>query len=163
LSRADFEQRLRQAARAADRVAPRLVEAHYNAALKDSNGAAALVGGGQWKVAHAGAGAGLLPLKPFNLALRQARLENRDPRDARGPARRVDAPGDHAGPREWSARGEAGRGGAQFALRLPPAPVAVLEVAVPEGRAVAALDGALVSGPHPAEAADRRLWKVYCG
>jgi hypothetical protein len=167
LGRAEFEERLRQAARAVGRVAPRLAEARYRAALRDVGGNPALIGTGQWTVAYAGSGPGLLPLQPFNLALRQARFENRDALvadfDGRGPALLIDEAGEHALAIEWSARGEVRPEGVQFDLLAPPCPVAVLEVDVPADRAVAALDGTPVSGPHPAEAGDRRLWKVYCG
>jgi hypothetical protein len=167
MTQAEFDQRLRRAAQAAERTAPRLAEARYNASLKEENGSAALVGAGQWKVIHSGPGSGLLLLQPFNLALRQARFENREALvadfDGRGLALLVDSPGEQAVAVEWSARGEIRPEGIQFDLRTPACPAAVFEIDVSEGRSVAALNGAAVSGPHPAETADRRLWRVYGG
>jgi hypothetical protein len=166
---AEFEARVQRAARAASRTTPRLAEARYRASLRD--GAAPSLGGsGQWTIVCTGTAPealGLLPLQPFNLALRQARFENRDALvaefDGRTPALLVEGPGEHAVALEWSARGEARPDGLRFDLKFPASPVAVLEIDVPAGRAVAALNGAMLSGPHPAEAADRALWKVYCG
>jgi hypothetical protein len=169
MPRDEFEARVQRAARAVPRIAPRLAEAHYRATLRD--GAAPSLGGsGEWTIVCTGAAPealGLLPLQPFNLALRQARFENRDALvaefDGRTPALLVQGPGTHAVAIEWSARGEARPEGLQFDLKFPACPIAVLEVDVPAGRAVAALDGAVLSGPHTAEAADRALWKVFCG
>ncbi len=169
MPRADFEARVQRAARANGRTAPRLAEARYRATLVEGP-APSLRGNGLWKVVHAGeaqGAPGLIPLQPFNLALRQARFENRDALvaefDGRTPALLVEEPGEHAVAVEWSARGQARPDGLRFELKFPSSPVAVLEIDVPAGRAVAVLDGAVLSGPHPAEAADRALWKVYCG
>jgi hypothetical protein len=164
MPRADFEARVQEAARAQARgLAPRLTEARYHAILQDT----ALVGDGQWKVVHAGTGPGLLKLQPLTLALRWVRFENGDALaadfDGHGPAVLVETPGEHTVAVEWSARGEARPEGVQFDLRIPPCPVAVLEVELPANRSVSALSDTPVSGPYPAEAADRRLWKVACG
>src|SRR5262249_32943067 len=148
-------------------------------------------GTAQWKAAWSGTGAALLDLQPddqpFNLALGKPRFDNRDavlarfPRPAgrRGarpaaPARLallLGRPGEPAGPPARSARGTADGspgpeprpGGLQGALRLPSCPLAPLELDLPAVHSVASLDGALVSGPHTAEAADRRVWRVVCG
>ncbi len=170
MPRADFEARVQKAARGAARPAvPRLAEARYHAVLRET-GTPSLVGSGQWKLLYpAGprAAPALLPLQPFNLALRQVRFENREALvadfDGRGPALLVEESGEQAVALEWSARGEARPEGLQFDLKLPACPVAVLEIDVPADRAVAALDGAVLSGPHAAEAADRARWKVFCG
>jgi hypothetical protein len=168
IPRDEFEELVRRAARGAGREVPQLVEARYRAALAEE----ALVGTGQWKVVHTGPGPGLLnlqpnPQQPFNLALKQPRFENREALvaefDGKSLALLVDEPGEHPVALEWSARGEARPEGLYFDLRVPACPVASLELDVPADRVVAVLDRALLSGPHPAEKPDRRLWKVACG
>lgn len=164
MPRTDFEARLREAGPSReDTSLPRLAEANYHATLKES----ALVGGVAWKLTQAGPGPGVFPLQPFNLAVQQALFENREAFigdfDGKGPGLLVEGPGDHALALQWSARGEARPEGLQFDLKFPPCAVGVLELNVPVDRAVAALDTTPVSGPHPAEAADRRLWKLFCG
>jgi hypothetical protein len=165
LPREEFEGLVRRAAAAdaARRDPPRLVEARYRGALADT----ALAGTGQWRVAHAGPGPGLLPLDPLNVALRQPRFENRDALiadfDGRTSALLVDSPGDHSVAVGWSARGEERPEGLHFDLRVPACPVALLELDLPADRVAAAGGGVLLSGPHPAEAADRRLWRVGFG
>jgi hypothetical protein len=167
LPRAEFEEKVRLAVRAAAaKGPPRLAEARYRAKLTDGG----LVGSGSWEVVHPGTGADLFPLQAnaagFNLALRKARFPDRDALvadfDGRTPSLLVEKPGAHTVALEWSARGEEGPEGVQFDLRVPPCPVALLELDLPEDRVVTA-EGALVEGPNPAEAADRRWWTVRCG
>src|SRR5262249_49846128 len=79
--------------------------------------------------------------------------------DGKNLALLVDEPGEHPVALEWSARGEARPEGLYFDLRVPPCPVALLELDVPADRVVAVLDRSLLSGPHPAEKPDRRPWK----
>ena len=143
---------------------PRLLEARYHATLKEES----LIGEGQWKLVHKGPAPGLLNLKPFNLALRQARLPNGDALiaafDGKIPALLVKPVGEQTVSLDWSARAEAGREGLQFHLEIPACPVALLELDVPAGRHVMVLnDGALLSGPHEAETTDLRRWKIVCG
>lgn len=167
MPRAEFEEKVRQAAWAvAGKGSPRLTEARYRATLTDGG----LVGSGSWEVVHSGGEVGLFPLQAngsgFNLALRKVRFENRDALvadfDGRTPSLLLEKPGEHTVALEWSARGEEGPDGMRFDLRVPPCPVAVLELDLPADRAVSA-EGALVEGPQPAEAAGRRWWKVRCG
>jgi hypothetical protein len=161
----EFDALVERATRAGKRkLPPQLLEARYHAALKDES----LIGEGQWKLVHTGPGPGLLNLQPFNLALRQARFENGDARiaafDGKNPALLVETSGERTVSLDWSARAEAGPEGLQFHLETPPCPVALLELDVPAGRGVTVLnDGALLSGPHEAEAADLRRWKIVCG
>jgi hypothetical protein len=176
LPRKDFEALVRRAAAAQgdSKAAPRLVETRYRARLDDL---AALSGTAEWKVMNPGAGPALLRLhsddQPFNLAVKQPRFENRDALLAEFPdpavpsgrslALLVDQPGACTVLMEWSARAEHRPEGLQVDLRLPACPVSLLEVNLPADRSLAALDGTLVSGPHDAGAADRRLWKVAGG
>ncbi len=162
---AEFDALAERAARAgARKVPPRLLEARYHATLKED----ALIGEGQWKLVHKGAGPGLLNLEPFNLALRQARFENGDALiaafDGKVPALLVETAGERTVSLEWSARAESGPEGLQFHLEVPPCPVALLELDIPIGRGVTVLnDGAPLSGPHEAETPDLRRWKILCG
>src|SRR5262249_20928311 len=66
MPRTEFEELVQRAAAGAEagRKQPQLVEARYRAHLVDN----ALVGSGQWKVLHPGAGKGVLPLPSLNLA-----------------------------------------------------------------------------------------------
>ncbi len=160
LPRADFEERLRRARAAAPQ--PQLAEARYRAALVGS----ALSGSAQWRLIHAGPGVGVFPLQPLNLAVRQPRFVDAGKKDAlvadfdgSDPGLLVERPGEHAVAFDWSARGEPGPDGPRFHLEAPPCAVASLELELPEDRAVSA-EGCAVSGPHAAEAADRRLWKI---
>jgi hypothetical protein len=148
----------------ARKVSPRLLEARYHAVLKEE----ALVGDGQWKVRHQGPTPGLLNLEPFSLALRHARFENGEAIiaafDGKTPALLVETAGEQTVSLDWSARAESGPEGLQFRLEVPTCPVAVLELDVPVGRLVTLLgasdDSLLLSGPHPAEKADVRRWKI---
>jgi len=161
---AEFDARVERAAKAAARkVAPRLLEAHYHAVLKDE----ALIGDGQWKVAHKGPAPGLLSLESFNLALRQARFENGEALvadfDGGTSALLVETAGEQTVSLEWSARAEAEPEGLRFHLEVPPCPVALLELDVPAGRTVTVLDDSLLSGPHAADTTDLRRWRIVCG
>jgi hypothetical protein len=165
LPRAEFEEKVRRAAAGAEsrRHPPRLAEARYRARLAEGS----LAGTGQWKVAWPGPGPALLPLQPLNLALGQARFENRDALvadfDGKTPSLLLAGPADHTVAIEWSARAEERPGGLHFDLKLPACPVAVLELDLPADRVASTADGSLLSGPHAAEAPDRRLWRVGCG
>jgi hypothetical protein len=163
MPRADFEELVQRAALGADaaRKQPQLIEARYRAHLVDN----ALVGSGQWKVLHAGAGNAVLPLPSFNLALRQPRFENQNALiadlDGKALGLLLEQPGEHSVALEWSARGELKGGGLDFDLEVPSCPVATLELDLPADRVISiSSDGCLLSGPLPAEAADHRLWRV---
>ena len=119
ISRGEFEEMVRKAARTARRQPepPRLVQAHFRAKLLrsglDDN---ALVGTAEWTIAHAGPGPGLLPLEPLDLALTNVRwTDNRpavigalDPRTPKSPALLVLQPGRQALYLDWSACGTPG-------------------------------------------------------
>lgn len=165
LPRAEFEALVEKAAAAtARKVPPRLLEARYRAALKEE----ALVGEGQWKLLHKGPGPGLLNLEPFNLALRQARIDNEEAMiaafDGKSPALLVETPGERSVSLEWSARAEAGPEGLLFHLEMPSCPVALLELDVPAERGVAVLtDGAFLSEAEAGASKGIRRWKIVCG
>jgi hypothetical protein len=174
MPRKEFEELLKQAARGKkQQPTARLVEARYRATLNET----ALTGTAQWKVLYQGPGAGLLRLQgeagAFNLAVKQPRYENRDALlgefpDPASPTGRslallVDRPGENTLLFEWSARAEVRPEGLQVDLKVPPSPAALLEVTLPADRALTALDGTLISGPHPADNPGSSLWKAACG
>jgi hypothetical protein len=163
LSSDDFDNLIRRSrvAAAALKEPPRLIEARYRATLIDT----ALVGTGQWTVHNPGPGGRILALDPLNLAARQPRFENRDAllADLEGakPGLLLDERGRHSVALDWTARGDSGPDGLRFDLKTPACAIASLEVNLPRDRALSVSpDGCLMSGPHTAEAADRRLWRV---
>jgi hypothetical protein len=162
---AEFDALLERAskARRAARNPPRLVEAHYRAALEER----ALVGSAEWKILYSQESPGLLVLQPFNLALRQARLGNREALvaefDGRTPALRIETGGEQTATLEWSARGEARPEGLHFDLQFPSCAVAFLELELPGDRIPIVSEGMLLAGPEPAERSDWRRWKIGCG
>jgi hypothetical protein len=155
----DFDRRLRRA-RAAARSGPQLVEARYFGAELSGD---ALVGKGQWKILHGAAGAAVMPLQPLSVAVRQPRFDTRDAViaefEGQGAGLVVEGTGEHTVNFDWSARQEQGTDGMQFQLRLPPCPVASLELELPANLIVAA-DGLPVTGPLLAEKPERKLWRV---
>ena len=174
---AEFEQRLRDAREAWKRPAlpaPRLAVARYRATLveappgaDDRRGHAEpyLKGTGQWQLLHRGPVPAVLPLDPLSLALRQPRFENRDALvgafSGREPGLLLDRPGEQAVMFDWTARGDQTPDGIHFDWRVPPAPVAVLELDLPAGRAVTVTpETTLVTGPGPSESAGRALWTI---
>jgi hypothetical protein len=165
LARDEFEEKVRRArdAVAGVRRPPCLSEARYRARLVDNS----LVGDAQWKIVHTGTGRGLLPLQPFNVAIRKPLLDRVDALiaefDGQTPSLLVESPGEHSLDFEWSARGDERPDELVFDLRLPDCAVAVLELELPTDRVAIASDGSLVSGPYAAAEPDRRSWRVACG
>src|SRR5262245_21731256 len=165
MTRDEFEALVQRAARAGEAAGvkqPRLVEARY---LRARLAQDALVGGGEWKVVHPGDGPAVLPLPGLNLALRRARLGDRDAvlgeLDGKSLGLLLENGGEHAVALEWSARGEPKPDELDFDLELPPAPVALLELELPRDRDVTvSSDGCVLSGPLPAEAADYARWRI---
>ncbi|MBA4067679.1 MAG: hypothetical protein C0501_29040 [Isosphaera sp.] len=162
---AEFEDRVRAAARAAEaRPTPRLAEARYRAALDGAD----LVGTAEWELVSHGPGPLVFPLDPLRLALGPATWG--DGREAVVGAAAgepagvwVDRPGRQTLKFRWSAAGAAEPGELRFELRAPPAPAAVLDLDLPAGRvpAVPAADG-LLTGPTP-RPGGRAGWQVRFG
>jgi hypothetical protein len=168
LPRSDFDELVGRAAAAtaAQSDPPRLVETRYRAVLTGDS----LAGSASWKLFHSHPTPGLLPLEPFNLALRKATWDDGSPAlvgdfdtrpQAPGVELLVGRPGEQSLNLEWSCRGVPGPGGLRFDLRLPACAVAVLDLDLPADRepAVSREDG-LLTGPFPGPAADRRTWKL---
>src|SRR5579871_2877973 len=171
LPRAEFEARVRRAAQAQEnrRNPPRLIEARYRATLVDN----ALVGTGQWKV-HQRSAAGVLPVQPLNLALQNVRVQPAQTEttdavlgdlDGKTLGLLLEQPGEQNVFLDWTAHGETGGDGVRFDLQVPAGVVTSLELQAPAGDVVTvdADTPALVSGPHPAEAPERRTWRLDLG
>jgi hypothetical protein len=160
----DFEALVRRANRAiaALKETPQLLEARFRARLEEND----LLGSAEWKVHNPGPAARVLPLEPFNLALRkQPRFESRDAFlgdfDGNRPGLLLDEPGMRSLVFDWSSRGEASPDGLRFDLQLPTCAMATLDLYLPTDRAVAASPiGCTVSGPLPAESDMERLWRI---
>jgi hypothetical protein len=160
----NFEGLVRRAARAsaALRKNPRLVEAKYHAHLEGED----LIGWAEWKVHNPGPSSRLFSLDPFNLALRRMpRYENHEAFtadfDGRKPAVLLEQAGLQSVFLDWSVHGATGLDGLRFDLNLPPAALATLDLDLPPDQAVAhAPDHYTVTGPLPADTADRRQWRV---
>jgi hypothetical protein len=166
LSREEFEDRVQQAARAAEtrKKLPRLVEARYRATLQDR----ALVGGGQWTILNPAEEPGVFPVQPFNLALRRARLGKSDAvlGELAGKDLGVLLPGSgrHQLTLDWSARGDLEAGELRFKLDVPACALTSFELELPADRVVevSRRDKCLVSGPRPASAPGWHLWQLHC-
>src|SRR5260370_260449 len=130
---------------------PHLVEARYRAKLVES----ALVGTGQWTIVHSGAAAGILPLQPLNLALRQFRFDKGDTilgdLDGKSLGLLVERSGTHTASVNWSARGELGPAGLRFELKVPSCVLTSFDLELPTDRIATVVgDTCLLSGPNPA-------------
>lgn len=167
MSSAEFDELIDRAVKAAaGRHKPRLAATIYRAKLDGQ----ALTGTGEWTIVHPGSKPEVLSVDPIRIAL--TRIHWRDGAAAvfgdidripsiPGVELLVDRPGERKLDFLWSARGVLDPGGLRFDLRLPPCAVAVLEFDLPADREpVVRRDAGLLSGPAPAEALDRRLWKL---
>ena len=143
----------------ATRERPRLVEARYWASLLGT----ALVGKADWSIVHTGLFPGILPIRPMNLALRQASLDG-EPAilgdlEPRSLGLLIEKPGQHRLALEWSVRGEANPNDLRFDLRIPACVLTSLELDLPAGRSlVSPREQCLVTGPFPGSGAGRERW-----
>jgi hypothetical protein len=168
LSREAFEARVQRAARAGDALknAPRLVEARYRAALVDG----ALAGTGQWKIINPTPTGTVFVVQPLSLAFQKTRWQKAQfgtteaiwtPVPGRASGLLVEHAGEQAVLLDWTARSDNRPDGLHFDLRVPACALATLELDLPADRLVVpATDRYLVSGPHPAESVDHRLWRI---
>ncbi|HYT90006.1 MAG TPA: hypothetical protein VEL76_14970, partial [Gemmataceae bacterium] len=165
LPRAEFEARVRQAARTGEPAenVPRLVRAAYTARLKET----ALVGGGDWTIVNPTAGSAVLPLPDFNLALSKITLD--DPTaltvlgdlDGKTLGLLATRTGKQSVFFDWSLQGSQAGPELHFDLQVPASPIASLELTVPADRTVAVSRGvALISGPHETAEKDQREWRL---
>ncbi len=169
LAREEFDDKLRAARRAeaARQDPPRLVEARYTASLIPG----ALLGSVAWKARNPAPGPALLPLQPFNLAIRQAviRHEAGDSRpaligDLNGKSLGwwLERSGDQHVALDWTARGIPFPGGQRFDLRVPPAAVASLELTLPEDQRLKPVAQCLMTGPFPGARPGQLRWQIDC-
>lgn len=163
MPRSDFEAKWDRAVKATTALQhpPRLIEARYSAVLSD---VALVRGTGQWRILNPAGGQGILAVQPLNLALQNARLQQ--PGDAilgdldgKSLGLLVDS-GEQTAFFDWSLRGIPSPDGIRFDVRVPACAVSSLELRLPADRAIAARDSFLLSGPHPAETPDLRLWRL---
>ncbi|HEV8062209.1 MAG TPA: hypothetical protein VGP68_20185 [Gemmataceae bacterium] len=161
LSQEEFEAKIgaARAALEATRERPRLVEAHYQASLMGT----ALVGEANWKLTHASKFPGVLPLRPMNLALRQASLDGGPAilgdLEPRSLGLLVETPGPHNLALDWSVRGESDPVGLRFDLRFPACVLTSLELDLPAGRLLSSpREQCLITGPMPGSSPGRERW-----
>jgi hypothetical protein len=166
MTRDEFEARVAEAARAREAVRnpPRLVEARYHARLIDT----ALIGTAEWTVLQPSAAAGILPLQPFDLAVRQAQFDNGEAilgdLEGKALALAVERCGKHRLSLAWSARGERVPGGLHFQLRVPSCVLTSFDLECPADRVVNLVgENGLLSGPQPAPSPDQRIWRLQGG
>ncbi|MBX7105731.1 MAG: hypothetical protein K1X57_16735 [Gemmataceae bacterium] len=86
------------------------------------------------------------------------------PLDGAGLDLLVDKPGERVLELDWSAALRPAPGGLLCELRWPGAPIATMEFDLPaDWQPVAPADSALIAGPRPGSATDRRLWTINGG
>jgi hypothetical protein len=167
LPRGEFEARVRKAAGgvAQGKVVARVVRAHYLAELSEQS---LVQGSGEWAVVNPGPGAAApLPLAPLSVALSNAAWEDGRKAiigdlDGKGLAAWVEGSGPPASLFfDWSCRGTPTPQGLTFDLRLPACPQTTVELRLPSDSwpAIAPRAG-LLTGPHDAGTAGKRLWKL---
>jgi hypothetical protein len=165
LPRADFEARVRKAAAAAGTTSQtaRLVRAHYVAELSDHN---LVQGRGEWAVVNPGSGPSSLSLSPLSLALSNSAWEDGTKAvvgdfDGKGLRAWVPSSAPLSLFFDWACRGTVTAQGVSFDLRLPSSPQTTLELKLPADcwPAIPTKSG-LLTGPHDAGAAGKRLWKL---
>jgi hypothetical protein len=161
----DFEARLervRQAVQTREQK-PHLTQARYSAELV---GRSFANGSGQWTIQNTGTAPSILPIIPLNLALAKVKWEQGgDAILAECDGKSLGLLVSHAGNAtclfDWSARGTPTNEAITFNLTVPPCPISIFEFKLPTNYWLAVPKGtAVVTGPHEAESASKRLWKV---
>jgi hypothetical protein len=154
LTRADFEERIRQARQASEAIKtpPRLLAARYRARLEEN----ALVGCSYWQVSNPTPLGGILPLPSFNLAVREIQVGKRPAilgdLDGKGLGLLVDSSNQMEVAIKWTARGEPTPGGLRFRLEIPSCALTLLLLDLPAGQTVLlTTETCLLSGPWPVD------------
>ena len=115
-----------------------------------------LTGSAEWKVFAPRGGPSLLPVEPLSVAPRQVRFENGEAWlgnfDGRRPSLLLEKPGHQAVLFDWTARGETTPDGLHFDIRVPLAPVSVLELELPAGRSITVAPGDCLVTPGESDA-----------
>src|SRR5262249_30801450 len=169
LPREEFETKVQKAAKArqAAKKAPRLAKATYAA---EFDGQALVNGRGQWNIVNPNQAPALFSLPEFNLALsdlnRPGSVKDDPPLlgelDGKNLSLLVESAGAQEYSFNWSLRGQPGPNGQEFDLRLPPSPIASLELKVPADYHVLVPDGqAMLLPPGESEKKNaRRTWRL---
>lgn len=154
---------------------PELIKATYQAVLVEIPASdklptaatdPALKGSGSWDLHVKGPMPQIFPLKPFSLALQATRFANQEARVGNFQESTQGVLITHKSQTtlnlDWSVRGRRVPEGLHFEWRAPAAPIAVLELYLPEGRTVrVSPDDALVLGPFHAEKPELRRWEIH--
>lgn len=149
---------------------PLLVETRYRAKYAGSDdGESSLSGTAEWLIRRPASSSSELPLDAMQLALRSAKWSDGQDaavyRLAGDPRSFLHVPGSNPGALnlEWSARGLPEPGEVQFELRVPVAPLAVLELELPGGMApTLPQEEALLTGPF-AGSGNQSIWRIAFG
>ena len=165
LSATEFDRLVETAAKPEPAAA--LLTTRYRAKATLGAGEPRLTGTGEWIVRSPAAGAALR-MPAAITPLRQAKWSDGRPavlfKTPRVDQTRLVAPaaGDLALNLDWSARGFAEPGEVRFDLRLPPSPVAGLDLELPTGYVpVVSGDNVLLTGPTPADGGT--TWRLSFG
>jgi hypothetical protein len=143
----------------------RLVESRYHA---EFNGQALMAGTAKWRVQSPAHNPGLLRCPQWNLAISEPRWQdNVQDRVLFGMLDGVDMGlwTDAVGEREfqfkWTARGTPTTQGMQFELRVPPAPIMLLEIRISPGyQLVLGKNSGMVTGPYAEGASPLLTWRI---
>ena len=165
IPRQEFEAHVRRAAGAEESAQKpvRLEAATYRADLMDST----MSGTASWTIRNPTQSAGILTVEPFNLAIRDTKLDNSEAvlAELKGHSLGlfVEQPGTHQLTMNWTARGEVGPEGLRFDFRVPACALTTFEFDLPANcKPTASRDTSLLSGPFPSQQRDRRLWRLAC-
>lgn len=161
----EFESRVERARKAlqAREQQPRLARAQYSAELFDESFRSYL---GRWTILNAGEATAVLPIVPINLALRNPKWEQGAEAilaefDGKALGLAVKPGPIQTCFFDWSVRGTRTNEGTAFKLAVPPCPINTFEFKLPADAWLTVLENAgLVTGPHDADSANKRLWKV---
>jgi hypothetical protein len=172
MPRADFEGKVQAAAlrQTADRLPPQIVEAVYRAQWTPGR----LSGFGKWGIRNPSGLPGPVSLEPLTPAIDRARWsDGRLATVFRGPLSNRAGSGNllwnasESGGEiefEWSLRGLEEADEERYDLALPIAPIAHIELTLPQERTPLLPSGqGTVQGPFPASSAGSRTWKIFPG
>ncbi len=166
LPRAEFESRVRAAGRAVAgaKYGARVVDAAYTAVFDGGD----LTGTAELGILNAPGAGGFVALDPLRLAVRGAKWADGPSAilttQGGAPAVWVERTGRSVLQLNWSLTGTTEPGERRFELRVPPCPVATLELILPADQVPTASADVLLTGPF--EAAGKpghRLWRLRFG
>ena len=172
LSKVDFEAKVRAAAgeRIAAKNPPRLLEASYRASVESGR----VFGTADWSVGHPSNTGGAMAIDPLPGAIHSPKWADgatpilyRSPVDGKPQAATylwIEGPTQNRFEFQWSTRLVEQPDEERCALTFPASPISSLELTLDAARIPRiAAPGALLTGPFPAAASNKRLWKVAFG